>query len=392
VSKLNWDQDGDRIFEMGIDRGVLFIGSQPGVPWNGLVSVSEKPVTTSPVAYYIDGIKYYNSLPSKEYAGSLQAFTYPDEFLECEGFAEAHQGFILDEQPSRPFDLAYRTLVGNDLKGQAFGYKLHFIYNALATPSEFTYQTIGDTNNPEPFSWDLTTTPIRGLSTSDLSFQPVSHFIIDSTKQRRALMRLIEAYLYGSETNDSHIPSFVQFDTWFKNPPLDILKIYANRSTGLYDLVEEDAGDLIGFIENGLYDQTENTRLILSNRDGYYVLPPIEIDKLAVDYQPETGLNPLELAIFGDVVVSTIDDDYYEISEGSRLVESQYEGLYTINRTISSRLQISPTSSPGINLLLPSARGDFISETSEMGIYSATDNTRLRKTSVDGIYTLNPLG
>ena len=169
MTRLSWNSPGTRVFEAGVDRGVLYVNGK-GVVWNGLIGVTENPQGAAQRAFYVDGRKYLNESLPEEYSATLDAFTYPDEFEICDGTAYAGRGVYVDEQLRVPFNLCYRSLVGNDLQGADFGYRIHLVYQALAAPSSKARGTISDSVNPTTMSWNITTLPqdMRG-------YLPVSH-------------------------------------------------------------------------------------------------------------------------------------------------------------------------------------------------------------------------
>lgn len=201
MTRLVWNAVGERIFEAGVDRGVLFV-SGVGVPWNGLISVDEKPEGGEVTPYYLDGYKYLNYVSNQEFAASIEAYTYPDEFRECEGYAEANYGLFVTNQKKKEFGLAYRTLVGNDLRGTDLGYKIHVIYNAIAEPSDASNESISDSLDPLNFSWDISTKPPEFVG-----HEPTSHFVIDSRVTPTDLLRDIEDILYGTSETEARLPS-----------------------------------------------------------------------------------------------------------------------------------------------------------------------------------------
>lgn len=197
MSQLVWDAAGDRLYETGVDRGVLYpmdsAGTYPlGVAWNGLVSVTESPSGAEPTPLYADNIKYLNLISAEEFGCTIEAFTYPEEFAECDGSAEAVLGVVVGQQTRKTFGLCYRTKLGNDTEGDAYGYKLHLIYGALAAPSEKGYQTVNDSPEAITFSWEVTTTP-----PSITGFTPTASITIDSTVANAAKLAALEAILYG---------------------------------------------------------------------------------------------------------------------------------------------------------------------------------------------------
>ena len=200
MAVLTWDDSGKRIYETGVDHGVLYVMDttgvyNDGVAWNGLVSVSESPSGAEANAIYADNIKYLNIISTEEFGATIEAYTYPDEFMLCDGSAALDDGVYIGQQARRNFGLVYRTRIGNDIVGDSAGYKLHIIYNATASPSEKAYQTVNDSPEAITFSWELTTTavPVTG-------HRPTASVVIDSTKVDSAHLTEIEESLFGSST------------------------------------------------------------------------------------------------------------------------------------------------------------------------------------------------
>lgn len=197
---IKWDETGKRYYETGIDRGVLYPsvdGAYPkGVAWNGLTQFSENPTGAEPQKQYADNINYLTLMSAEEFEGTIEAFTYPDEWAACDGSAEVTSaaGLSVGQQKRKTFGLAYRTLVGNDIDGQTHGYKLHLIYGALASPSEKAFQTVNDTPEAITFSWDITTTPVN-VGVEGLS--PTASLTIDSRTADKGKLAALEAVLYG---------------------------------------------------------------------------------------------------------------------------------------------------------------------------------------------------
>ena len=201
MAKLVWDEAGKHIYETGVSKGVLYVMSdtpgtyEKGVAWNGLSSVSESPTGAEVSAIYADNIKYLNLMSREEFEGSIEAYTYPDEFMACDGSAspENAKGFVVGQQDRKTFAFCYQTKVGNDLNPEA-GYKIHIIYGALASPSERSYETVNDSPEAMTFSWDITTTPVAVTG-----FKPTAHVELDSTKIDKTKLEKIEAKLYGTD-------------------------------------------------------------------------------------------------------------------------------------------------------------------------------------------------
>lgn len=195
---VQWDETAKRLFETGIDRAVLYpmsnTGTYPaGVAWNGIVGVTESPSGAEANPKYADNIKYLNLISAEEFGATIEAFTYPDEFAECDGSVEAIEGVLLTQQTRKAFGLAYRTLIGNDVDGNDHGYKLHLIYGAMAAPSERGFQSINDSPEAITFSWEVTTTPVEVSG-----YKPTASLVIDSTKADATKLAAFEAILYGT--------------------------------------------------------------------------------------------------------------------------------------------------------------------------------------------------
>jgi hypothetical protein len=202
MTAVVWDQIGTRFYESGVDRGVLYPPDGNGVPWNGLISVNEVVAGVEGSPIYFDGVKYADDIVPGEFSASLKAYTFPDEFLECEGILEVANGlFVGNQQPLR-FGLSYRTMVGNDVDGEEQGYKIHILYNLIATPSEKNYQSLSADSTPTEFEWTITAIPdvIAG-------FRPSAHLIFDSRKTSPLLLQDIETTLYGNEVDAPTLPS-----------------------------------------------------------------------------------------------------------------------------------------------------------------------------------------
>lgn len=206
MAKLTWDNTGERIFETGVKQGVLYpIQSDgkytKGVAWNGLTAVTESPSGAEATALYADDIKYLNLLSNEEFGATIEAYTYPDEFAECDGSAELATGVMIGQQKRKIFGLCYRTTIGNDVEGNDYGYKLHLVYGCLAAPSEKGYSTINDNPDAITFSWEVTTTPVNVEG-----FKPTSQITIDSTKADPTKLAALEAVLYGGTETEAKLP------------------------------------------------------------------------------------------------------------------------------------------------------------------------------------------
>lgn len=206
MSKLVWDQSGERIYETGVKNGVLYVrddkGAYPkGVAWNGLTAVTESPSGAEATPLYADDIKYLNLMSAEEFGATIEAYTYPTEFEACDGSAALAEGVNIGQQPRKTFGLCYRTVVGNDVESNDYGYKLHLIYGCLAAPSEKAYATINDSPEAITFSWEVTTTPVNVKG-----FKPTAIVTIDSTKVDAGKLTALEDILYGTEEKEAYLP------------------------------------------------------------------------------------------------------------------------------------------------------------------------------------------
>ena len=206
MPKIVWDNTGERLYETGVRNGVLYPiqtdGTySKGVAWNGLISVTESPSGAEATPLYADDIKYLNLISAEEYGSTIEAYTYPDEFAECDGSASIATGVNIGQQPRKTFGMCYRTVVGNDVENDNYGYKLHLVYGALAAPSEKAFSTINDSPEAITFSWEVSTTPVNVTG-----FKPTASLTIDSTKVDTAKLASLEAILYGSESEEARLP------------------------------------------------------------------------------------------------------------------------------------------------------------------------------------------
>ena len=206
MSKIVWDAIGEHTFETGVRNGVLYLKNTEGVyatgvAWNGLTSVSESPEGAEATDLYADDIKYLTLMSAENFKATIEAYTYPVEFEECDGSATIAKGVVIGQQSRKPFGLCYRTAIGNDTDGNEHGYKLHIVYGCQASPSEKQYSTINDSPEAITFSWEVNTTPVNVNGK-----KPTATLIIDSTKADKAKLTALEAILYGSEETEPRLP------------------------------------------------------------------------------------------------------------------------------------------------------------------------------------------
>ena len=200
MPRLTWDDTGKRFYETGVRQAVLYVqgegGTYPkGVAWNGITAVTESPSGAEPNPLYADDIKYLNLLSAEEFAATIEAYTYPDEFAQCDGTASPVKGVTIGQQARKTFGLCYRTTVGNDVDSDKHGYKLHLIYGCMAAPSEKGYSTKNDSPEAVTFSWEVSTTPV-----SVDGFEPTACMTIDSRTADATKLKALEDILYGNES------------------------------------------------------------------------------------------------------------------------------------------------------------------------------------------------
>lgn len=206
MAKLVFNNVGERLFETGVKNGVLYVMGddgtyENGVVWNGLTAVTESPSGAETTPLYADDVKYVVIYAAEEFGATVEAYTYPEEFEECDGSASIFEGITIGQQTRKSFGMCYKTSVGNDVQGQDFGYKIHIIYGAKAAPSEKSYSTINDSPEAVTFSWELSTVPVPVEG-----FNPTATMVIDSTRVPAEKMALIEDKLYGTEDSEATLP------------------------------------------------------------------------------------------------------------------------------------------------------------------------------------------
>ena len=204
MPNIKWDQTGERYYETGVSKGVLYPYANnayaKGVAWNGLINVSESPEGAEATPLYADNIKYLNLMSAEEFKATIEAYTYPDEFAACNGEASLETGVSIGQQKRSQFGLSYQTKIGNDVDSE-LGYKIHLVYGALAAPSEKAYATVNDSPEAITFSWEISTTPVEVPG-----FKPTASLVIDSTKVDPTKLAEFEKKLYGDETNEAALP------------------------------------------------------------------------------------------------------------------------------------------------------------------------------------------
>lgn len=227
MTRLVWDTVGERFYETGVDRGVLYLPTAgeytTGVAWNGLTAVTESPSGAEATPQYADNIKYLNLVSAEEFSGTIEAFTYPDAFAECDGSAAAEVGVYVGQQRRLPFGFSWRTRIGNDLEADSYGFKIHMVWNAIAAPSEKAHATMNDSPEATTLSWEFWTTPIGFSVDGDYSeLKPTAYLCVDSTKVSEADMTELMDFLYGTVSTDPSLPT-----------PEAVLAIFAGALTSV---------------------------------------------------------------------------------------------------------------------------------------------------------------
>ena len=213
--KLLWDQAGERLYETGTSKGVLFVQDDTGaygtgVAWNGLSAVKKSPDGAEESAIYADNMKYLSLFSAENLKGSIDAFTYPEEFEECDGSAQVHPGVYVGQQTRKPFGLAWTTIVGNDTQGNAYGEKIHIVYNSKVSPAERAYETVNESPSTITFSWNFTTTPV---DLSDVNLEPSAGIVVDKSQVSAAAWTALTDKLYGTATLEPSLPSIQEVIT-----------------------------------------------------------------------------------------------------------------------------------------------------------------------------------
>ena len=229
MAVIEWDKAGQRLYETGVDRGVLYIPNNGGVyesgyAWNGLTAVSESPSGAEANPQYADNIKYLNLVSAEEFGATIEAFTYPDAFAQCDGTAVI-DGVQLAQQTRRQFGFSYRSLLGNDLLGTDYGYKIHLVYGCDASPSEKSRSTVNDSPEAATFSWEITTNPVAVVGTNPATgkpFRSTAHVIIDSTQVPAAKLKELEDALYGTAGGDPRMPTPNQVLAMFSGASVEV--------------------------------------------------------------------------------------------------------------------------------------------------------------------------
>jgi hypothetical protein len=282
MTLLTWDTIGARRYETGVDHGVLYIPDIGGVydtgfAWNGLTTVTESPSGAEATPQYADNIKYLNLISAEEFGATIEAFTYPPEFAQCDGTAEPEVGVTVGQQSRQAFGLAYRTRLGNDVSGTDYGYKLHLIYNALAKPTEKAYGTVNDSPEAIAFSWEISTTAVAVAG-----YKPTAVMTVDSTKVDAPALALLEAALYGGVSSDPRLPTPAEVIAFFAGTVVEAIPTEPTfvqlTNTITVPTITGVVYDINGTTVSGAVVITEDTLVKCHPAAGYKFPAVVDVD------------------------------------------------------------------------------------------------------------------
>lgn len=260
MPKLKWGASGSRVYETGVDRGVLYVPGQDGVSWSGLISVTEQPSGGDPRPFYIDGVKFLNIPAAEEFQATINAFTYPDLFGICDGTATVRPGLFVTQQRRQPFSFSYRTRVANELVGTDYAYKIHLVYNALATPAERENKTLDESADPINFAWNVTTTP-----PAMAGFRRSAHIVIDTRYVNAGTVATVEGILYGTDIAHPRIPMLDELATIFDT---NAGVIIIDNGDGTW--TAEGSDDLVSLLDSETI-QIISTGVTILDADSYTI-------------------------------------------------------------------------------------------------------------------------
>lgn len=288
MTKIIWDKVGERRYETGVDRGVLFLLDGAGVysegyGWNGLTKVTESPGGAASTKQYADNGIYLNLISAETFDGTIEAFTYPDEFGQCDGTAEPQPGVAIGQQQRKTFGLCYRTKVGNDVAADAYGYKLHLAYGLTAAPSEKGYETINDSPSALAFSWGVSSIPVDVGTIGGVTYKPTSLLTIDSTKVSAAALTALENALYGTVGTDPHLPLPAEVVAMFSGTITSVLPVAPTYVSGTHTLTIPTVAGVDYRINGEIVAAgdiviTEDTFVTATAQSGYQFQEPSDSD------------------------------------------------------------------------------------------------------------------
>lgn len=327
MSKIIWDKAGEHIYETGVDHGVLYPTLngkyQSGVAWNGLTSVSESPSGAESTGQYADNIKYLNLISAEEFGATIEAFTYPDEFSVCDGSAEPVKGVMIGQQTRRPFGLCYRTLIGNDLAGTEYGYKLHLIYGATASPSERAYSTVNDSPEAITFSWEVTTTPVEVPG-----YKPTASLTVDSTKVAPANMAKLEDILYGTADAEPRLPM-----------PQEVIDLIgSSKAINITVAAMEPTATILGQTVSDL-----QTNVAVADNEITGALKYVEnFTEYSTEVTQQEG-NFLALHFTCDVEGATVTTELLGSTDAAKPLDADMNAVYRVTNATTQSIKVTAT-------------------------------------------------
>jgi hypothetical protein len=290
MTRLVWDKVGERRYETGVNKGVLYIPNvsgvyNTGVAWNGLTTVTESPSGAEATPIYADNIKYLNLISAEEFGATLEAYMCPDEFYQFDGVAEPSDGVYVGQQSRKAFGLSYQTRIGNDTQGSDLGYKIHLIYGAQAAPSERAYSTINDSPEAMTLSWELTTSPVDAGE----NLKPTAQLVIDSTKVDPDALASLEAALYGSPGTDPRLPLPTEVLDMFSSTAIEVTTVAPDYDSGTDLITIPDVTGVIYSIDGndvaaGDFGPITESKIVLARPAQGYKFSPTSDNDWSITY------------------------------------------------------------------------------------------------------------
>lgn len=326
MSKIVWDKAGEHFYETGVDHGVLYPTTKggvyaSGVAWNGLTSVSESPSGAESTGQHADNIKYLNLISAEEFGATIEAFTYPVEFEICDGSAEPVPGVLIGQQNRRPFGMSYRTLIGNDLEGTEYGYKIHLIYGATASPSERAYSTVNDSPEAITFSWEVTTTPVEVPG-----YKPTASMTIESNRVAPANLAKLEDILYGTADAEPRLPM-----------PEEVIALIGFSNAITITVGAPDSSDTI--LGKTVSDLETNINVVDTSISGR-VLYVENFTEYSTDTTMQEG-NYLVLNVVSDPTDAEISVELLGGKEAEKTPDSNGNVIFLVTNTTSQTIKVS---------------------------------------------------
>lgn len=338
--KLSWDKTGEHFYETGVDHGVLYpslgSGYGNGVAWNGLTSINETPSGADANDSYADNIKYLSLRAAEDFGGTIEAFYYPPEFEVCDGSAEAAPGVLIGQQSRRSFGLSYRTLRGNDVDQQDYGYKLHLVYGATASPSERSYSTVNESPEAITFSWEFSTIPVEVPG-----FKPTAILTIDSTKCSAYALKKMEEILYGTDTTSARLPMPAEVIAIMNTPdpvkltvsvPEDTEEVLGKTVSDLQENViirESDIGGTLNYVTGYTGFSTNPAR-----QKGNYLVLKVAADPSTANISVTisgASFDPADIDESGNVVLRITDPTTQSVKVSATVSNDTIERTYKLN-------------------------------------------------------------